>query len=64
METDLAFYRRRAEEERFAAIMAGTHSARVTHRQLADEYARRVRAFEADDVPDAMAEPLREKLCA
>ena len=51
MESDVRFYRRRANEEIAAANRAITAAARDRRMQLADSFLQRLRAVETNDVP-------------
>ena len=50
MESDLRFYRRRANEEIAAANRAVTVAARERRMRLADSFLRRLKAVEATDI--------------
>lgn len=49
MEADLAYYRRRSEQERAAAAIALDAKARQMHLELADTYERRIARIEVED---------------
>jgi hypothetical protein len=51
VESDVRFYRRRANEELAAANHAITAAARDRRLQLADSFLQRLRAVEVTDVP-------------
>jgi hypothetical protein len=51
VESDVRFYRRRANEELAAAHRAITAAARNRRLQLADSFLQRLRAVEVTDVP-------------
>jgi hypothetical protein len=51
VESDVRFYRRRANEELAAANRAITAAARDRRLQLADSFLQRLRAVEVTDVP-------------
>ena len=48
MQSDLAYYRRRADEETAAADLAEHQAARDAHMELAARYEMRVAALEAE----------------
>jgi hypothetical protein len=56
VESDVRFYRRRANEELAAAHRAITAAARNRRLQLADSFLQRLRAVEVTDVPVFWAE--------
>lgn len=49
METDIAYFRRRASEERTAALQARDPAARDAHRELAKRYEDLVHAMTAHE---------------
>lgn len=57
MESDVRFYRRRANEEIAAANRAVTEAARERRMQLADAFLERLKAVEHEDRDGRMPEP-------
>ena len=52
MEDDFAYYRRRAADERVAAMKAAHYAARVSHLELADRYKDLATQIEAQVMTD------------